>query len=143
LLSDYIRDAAEVPLPEFIADHSNLERWASVRIYVFRSEQPAKEGSYAKLRIIITRNRKDLILKERSIHFHIGNPATPPNQAGENTLAAFEFAKHWIGERDFVILADDGKFDEALGVGHGEIAEQQGVDEGEDRSICADAQGQR
>jgi len=26
LLSDYIRDAAEVPLPEFIADHSNLER---------------------------------------------------------------------------------------------------------------------
>jgi hypothetical protein len=57
-----------------------------VRIYVFRSEQPAKEGSYAKLRIIITRNRKDLILKERSIPFHIGNPATPPNQ-GYQTLA--------------------------------------------------------
>ena len=41
-----------------------------------------------------------------------------------------------------MILADDGTLDEALGVGHGEIAEQQGVDEGEDRSICADAQGQ-
>ena len=82
-------------------------------------------------------------MREHSIYFHVGLPGTtPPDECGENALAAFEFAEHRVGESAFVTQSDKRKLDEALGVRDREIAEEQSVDEGEDGNIRADAEGQ-
>jgi hypothetical protein len=56
-------------------------------------------------------------------------------------LAAFDFAEHRIGKGDFVALTDWRKSNEALWLADGEITEEQGVDQSEDGSVCADAEG--
>jgi hypothetical protein len=55
----------------------------------------------------------------------------------------FEFAEHGIGERNFGVRASGGELDELFGVLDGEVAEEEGVDEGEDGGVGADAESER
>jgi len=70
-------------------------------------------------------------------------PLSHANNPPEDALAALEFAKHGIRERNLVPLADDGKHCKLFGVANGKIAKKESVDEGEDGGVGADAEGER
>ncbi len=82
-----------------------------------------------------------MVLRKNPVHFHTLHAAcAPADQSSEDALAAFDFAEHRIGERDFAIRAGRNKLDEALRFADGEIAEEQGVDQSEDGGVCTNAE---
>jgi hypothetical protein len=54
-----------------------------------------------------------------------------------------EFSKHGIGQGNFGVGASGAELDEAFWLTHGEVAEEEGVDESEDSGVGADTESER
>ena len=96
----------------------------------------------AELRIKFAAYVEHIVARELAVHLYIGRAAILPGEhSGENSLVALEFLEHRQREIDVLpVVKNDAKLGQLLGVWHGQLAVEQGIEQRKNGGARPDAE---
>ena len=142
-LPDDVGTAAQGPLPQAVADDDDRDG-ARRHVLVFAKPAPERRPDAEQIEVVggdgfACREKRPSAIRDDAAHVAVAS------NAGERVGAALNIEEIGVGRGELRVVLAQAAVDlnQSIGLGDRGVAQQHGVDDGEERDVEADAQGQR